>query len=546
MTLNKSVAALALTFCLVFLVGVALVLGRFEAEGMSEASTGISSVNDNGTQSLKFAVVGDYAQKGITLASPTESIEVRARTSISQNTRPTLRFFVDGQAFSNSVMDLKAGDTYATASEAVSIPAGSHTVYVKCVRSASTADTTDGDCNSQRNAFIDWISFSANDADEDGVADASDNCPNAANAPQADLDGDGQGDVCDADIDGDGRPNDTDYDPHDPSIQDPPASGCDVTITNATDVQNTGNGAPTGSVVCLRDGVYTDPDQEFRFTNAVTLKSYPGELAELRGSIHPMEGAAGFVLGDKGAEWPEGDGLRIDLSYGVQKVFSPDKCPLGCDTYNTEPIHWDSDGGGIYANDISNRDPSGDTARAGMGILMAGNTTDVVGTEIDGNYLHHCGQIPRNNHEHCMYLSHLRDGTVTDNLIYDSADRGIQNYSSPPNIVESGNLVVATHDTGVNACGGATDISMHNNVVVLSGNDDFTTCPAYNGSANSFTDNCTWMADGTSGIVGTDNVTVADNVTVDPQLQADWSTGTAKVANPACAAKLPPGSRFLP
>ena len=108
MILNKSVAALALAFCLVFLVGVALVLARFEAEGMSESSTGISSVNDNGTQSLKFAVVGDYAQKGITLASPAESIEVRARTSISQYTRRTLRFFVDGQALPNSVMILKA------------------------------------------------------------------------------------------------------------------------------------------------------------------------------------------------------------------------------------------------------------------------------------------------------------------------------------------------------------------------------------------------------------------------------------------------------
>ena len=32
----------------------------------------------------------------------------------------------------------------------------------------------------------------------------SDNCPEAANEDQADLDGDGTGDVCDDDIDGDG------------------------------------------------------------------------------------------------------------------------------------------------------------------------------------------------------------------------------------------------------------------------------------------------------------------------------------------------------
>ena len=35
------------------------------------------------------------------------------------------------------------------------------------------------------------------DGDGDGVIDASDNCPDLANASQQDLDGDGQGDACD-------------------------------------------------------------------------------------------------------------------------------------------------------------------------------------------------------------------------------------------------------------------------------------------------------------------------------------------------------------
>jgi hypothetical protein len=44
----------------------------------------------------------------------------------------------------------------------------------------------------------------ASDADGDGIADGSDNCPSAANADQADTDGDGQGDACDSDDDNDG------------------------------------------------------------------------------------------------------------------------------------------------------------------------------------------------------------------------------------------------------------------------------------------------------------------------------------------------------
>jgi hypothetical protein len=42
------------------------------------------------------------------------------------------------------------------------------------------------------------------DWDSDGIRNAQDNCTKQYNPTQKDLDGDGQGDVCDSDRDGDG------------------------------------------------------------------------------------------------------------------------------------------------------------------------------------------------------------------------------------------------------------------------------------------------------------------------------------------------------
>ncbi len=56
------------------------------------------------------------------------------------------------------------------------------------------------------------------DSDNDTIPDHADNCPNHYNPDQADLDGDGRGDVCDPDMDGDGVPNEFDPLPRDPTF----------------------------------------------------------------------------------------------------------------------------------------------------------------------------------------------------------------------------------------------------------------------------------------------------------------------------------------
>ncbi|MEM7247457.1 MAG: thrombospondin type 3 repeat-containing protein, partial [Acidobacteriota bacterium] len=66
------------------------------------------------------------------------------------------------------------------------------------------------------------------DFDSDGICDATDNCPGAVNADQADLDGDGDGDACDTDADNDGVTTASDSDDLDPTkCQDIDSDGCD-------------------------------------------------------------------------------------------------------------------------------------------------------------------------------------------------------------------------------------------------------------------------------------------------------------------------------
>lgn len=55
------------------------------------------------------------------------------------------------------------------------------------------------------------------DRDGDGIEDEVDNCPEMVNPDQVDTDGDGLGDACDPDIDGDGVPNEADNCPFVPN-----------------------------------------------------------------------------------------------------------------------------------------------------------------------------------------------------------------------------------------------------------------------------------------------------------------------------------------
>lgn len=95
--------------------------------------------------------------------------------------------------------------------------------------------------------IIDNDAANGSDSDNDGVLDAVDNCPATANTDQADLDGDGIGDLCDTDDDGDGVPDTEDAFPRDAS-EDTDTDG-DGTGNNA-DLDDDNDGVPDSMDNC--------------------------------------------------------------------------------------------------------------------------------------------------------------------------------------------------------------------------------------------------------------------------------------------------------
>jgi FG-GAP-like repeat/Thrombospondin type 3 repeat len=92
------------------------------------------------------------------------------------------------------------------------------------------------------------LTVAAVDVDADGIGDGADNCPEAGNADQANLDGDAEGDACDADDENDGVPDAAD---NCPTLANPNQADADGDRQgDACDADDDGDAVPDAEDVC--------------------------------------------------------------------------------------------------------------------------------------------------------------------------------------------------------------------------------------------------------------------------------------------------------
>lgn len=87
------------------------------------------------------------------------------------------------------------------------------------------------------------------------------------------------------------------------------------------------------------------------------------------------------------------------------------------------------------ANDVTNHHTSICFTIGSKGFGHADNVA------IARNNIHDCGRLPATNFDHGIYVEHASGTSITENLIVDNADRGVQLYPDSDNSIVEGNII---------------------------------------------------------------------------------------------------------
>lgn len=230
--------------------------------------------------------------------------------------------------------------------------------------------------------------------------------------------------------------------------------------------QHLADGLGPGQTGCFRGGLFVF--DELQVTRpGVTLTSYPGERATLRGHIWVTERAPAVTVSHLNL-----DGRSTATPWGP-RITAADTLFQG--------------------NDVTNH-------RTEICFLLGAGPSGrhAVRTFIEGNRIHDCGTLPSTNKEHGIYVAHAEDAVIRNNWIHDNADRGIQLYPDSQGTRVYGN-VIANNGEGISIAGdgetASSDNLVYDNVIygsTIRWNVESNWPRGLVGTRNVVRENCLW------------------------------------------------------
>ncbi len=167
-------------------------------------------------------------------------------------------------------------------------------------------------------------------------------------------------------------------------------------------------------------------------------------------------------------------------------------------------------------------------------------------TTIDSSRIHGCGELPSTNQDHGIYISGYY-ATITNNYIYDNADRGVQLRGSQNGTIQHN--VIDRNGEGVIFGDQVTSNNDVSNNIVSNSNIRWNAESFWGsgpvGTGNSFHNNCVWASnsesyyDSQGGVDGANGFSASSNTIGNP-LYVDANAGNYAIASGSPCAGMGP------
>jgi nitrous oxidase accessory protein NosD len=298
-------------------------------------------------------------------------------------------------------------------------------------------------------------------------------------------------------------------------VRNEPSRGvCDRVASPRGSVAKLANSLRPGQTGCLRAGVYrhnVKVKKGGRPGAPITIRSFPGERATVRGRLYVTNSANNVVV------------RRLFLD-GRNRARLPSPT--------------------VNGNNVVFRDNDVTTRHTTICFLLG---SDEYGrarrTVIERNRIHDCGELPPTNHHHGIYVEASDGARITDNWIYDNADRGLQLFPDAQHTYVARNVIDGNGEGVVFSRKSANNVVENNvisNPVVRYNIEDF----ELGGAGNVARRNCLWSARhaGNAAISPQIEVQVSENLVTEPAY-ANRDAKDFRLGPESPCVKFSPGSK---